>query len=112
LALTLSPLASAMCDVKCSPPATVGQLAVHTSCHEAANDRHGAPRVQAHRCGSAHPDAVAVLMAGPLYQSGAVSGTLVAVIDGARLSSDVLVPRRPPGAIPGRSSVSSPPLRI
>jgi hypothetical protein len=111
LAVMFSPLASAMCELKCSPAAAV-HLGAPPSCHEAGHEPRDASRLQPHHCGSVHPDAIATSMApGAMYQAVAILGTVVGLIDHARLSFDVFV-GRPPGGGFHLPSVSSPPLRI
>jgi hypothetical protein len=112
LAVMFSPLASAMCELKCSPSAAAVRLAAPPPCHEAGHEPRDASRLQPHHCGSVHPDAIATSTApGAMYQAVAILGTVVGLIDQARPSFDVFV-GRPPGGGFHLPSVSSPPLRI
>jgi hypothetical protein len=111
LAVMFSPLASAMCELQCSPAAAV-HLGAAPSCHEAGHEPRDVSRLQPHHCGSVHPDAIAISMApGAMYQAVAISGPVLGLIDHARLSFDV-VAGRPPGGGFRLASVSPPPLRI
>jgi hypothetical protein len=113
LAVLLSPLTSAVCELKCSPAAASLRQNAQPSCHDALQDRHDTLRSQPHRCGSAHPDAITVATTtGMTFQPGTLLGPPHGVIAHARCWSSGSVLTRPPGTSSDVPLVTFPPLRI
>jgi hypothetical protein len=114
LALMLSPLAAAACELRCSRPTASQPVNAHASCHDAGSERRQTLHSQPRHCGDHHSDGVMV---------GVEIGVAVPVRGLHSVYAVARVYPRPPSTVlhlcrpPGIRSIvhaaaSSPPLRI
>jgi hypothetical protein len=115
LTLLLSPLASAVCELKCAPLPASQPVTGHASCHDANSNDAYFLQAHLHRCVTQHSGAVTIgIERGATFSARKPLPThLVSSVEGCRVSP-IECASAPPGTGPlaGAARSSSPPLRI
>ena len=114
LALLLSPMASAVCELRCSRPTASPPVDAQASCHDGGSDARQTLHSEPRHCGDRHSDDVTVgAERSVAFSSRDLHAVYFVAVAHPQRSSTILFLGRPPGLRSVvRSAASPPPLRI